>query len=807
MTSSTQIQFHASLCIGLLPLFLSSTFSHAKEPIWKPSSTPSPLPIVRLVPGQEVRVSLLKSTLLNEFEILGFVYEDDFADVRMEDSDAIVVIAKPGTDALSVIDVDVQDPKGNLVRLSLPVVIEALPLVDFHFKPETTAPTSVFLAGSFNGWSGSADPLVPDNAGVFRLQKAIHPGSHTYKFVIDGEWVADPSNPETDGTGFGNSVLRVEGEVGGVFEFHPLSALMPNVGPQGGFHATADLDHSSITVLLNNRRTDDEEWTYHPDTNMITFNFPEDRWLAENFVTVLGRSTDDRTGISMASFDFASAPRSPRDEVIYFPMTDRFFDGDPSNNPPRGLPNVHPIAEYHGGDWAGIRAKLREGYFQRLGVTTLWISPPNENTPKVEQESVPPGNYFTSYHGYWPTSFTETNPPFGTMEELRGLVEFCHQQDIAVLLDFVSNHVHEDHPLFQADPSIAVPLQLPSGEDNIRKFNEHPFTTWFDTFLPTLDYEGRPDLIPVMADNAINWLRETNADGFRHDAVKHVPLPFWRILTRRLRNEVEIPQGRRLYQVGETISGHATVAEFVGPDLLDGQFDFPTYFAVQNVIARGEGGMRDLASALLDGIRIYPPSAIMSPLLGNHDMGRFVAYADGDLPAGSDESHIAFHNPPEIDNEETFTRLRLGFAFLASVPGPPMVYYGDEIGLSGASDPDNRRPMQWSNWSDQQKQTFDHVAAMNHLRIDSIALRRGNLQVLHAGEESLVLARIAPEQVVIAALIRKARPATLLVEPPAPWSGMQLHPIASHGATADMDGAALGINGTDWSWGFWEARW
>jgi glycosidase len=386
-------------------------------------------------------------------------------------------------------------------------------------------------------------------------------------------------------------------------------------------------------------------------------------------------------------------------------------------------------------------------------------------------------------------------------------VEFCHQQGIAVLLDFVSNHVHEDHPLFKADPAIAVPLQLPSGEDNIRKFNEHPFTTWFDTFLPTLDYEGRPDLIPIMTDNAINWLRETNADGFRHDAVKHVPLPFWRTLTKRLRNEVEIPQQRRLYQVGETISGHATVAEFVGPDLLDGQFDFPTYFAVQNVIARGEGDMQDLATALIDGIRIYPPSAIMSPLLGNHDMGRFTAYADGDLPAGSDENHIAFHNPPVIDNEETFTRLRLGFAFLASVPGPPMVYYGDEIGISGASDPDNRRPMQWSDWSDQQKQTFDHVAAMNHLRIDSIALRRGTLQVLHADEEALVLARVAPEQVVITALVRMASPEPFQVQLPAPWRGVQLTPLAIHGATLSMDGAALSIQGTDWSWGFWDARW
>jgi len=794
-------------CLSVLPLlFVSPTWADG-PPIWVLTDTPSPLPIVRLVPGEEARVSLFKSTRHAGVRVAEALTDGGIDRVRDVDGDAVTFRALADSSGFSIIRVTLEGDDGARTEVALPVVIEALPIIGFAYEGTEGEPSRVALAGSFNGWSDAADLMTPDEDGVFRISKPIHPGTYTYKFVVDGEWTTDPSNPETDGSGFGNSVLRVEGDVAGTFDWNVLSAIMPGGGTQGALHTSALLDEETVTVIVNNQLQESGAWSYDPVSGILQLHVPEEQWLDSNFVTVLGESADGRRGAITVPFASSRAARSPHEEIIYFPMTDRFYDGDPSNNPPRNLPKATPITEYHGGDWAGITQKLKEGYFTDLGITTLWISPPNENTPKLEQESVPPGNYFKSYHGYWPTSFTETNPPFGTMDELRGLVAAAHERDIAVLLDFVSNHVHEDHPLFQEDPSIAVPLQLPNGEDNIRRFNEHPFTTWFDTFLPTLDYEGRPDLIPIMTDSALYWLQETNADGFRHDAVKHVPLEFWRELTRRIHHEMEIPQARRVYQVGETISGHADVAAFVGPDLLDGQFDFPAYFAIQNVIARGEGAMTDLAQALRDGERIYPPSAIMSPLLGNHDMGRFMAYADGDLPPGVDEGHIAFHDPPEVDHPESYTRIQFGFAFLTALPGPPTIYYGDEIGMTGASDPDNRRFMQWEDWSDLQQATHGHVAALNHLRRESIALRRGALQILHADEESLVIARIAPVQVVVAAQMRRPMDEAISIELPAFWKGVNLNELAAEGVTLEANSQGLTASGSEWSWGFWEATW
>jgi cyclomaltodextrinase len=788
-------------------LMASAVVGADNRPIWPLGETPSPFPIVRLVPGESARVSLFKATPFRNFRVVETVTDHSVGRIHQADQDAITIQARSGYSGMSALRIVIEAEDGTRDEIAIPVVVEDLPLIDFHYAPAFDGVQRVALAGSFNGWSDSADLLTRSDDGVFRITKAIHPGTYSYKFVVDGEWMADPANPETDGSGFGNSLLRVAGNVEETFEFEVLSAVMPGVGPQGGFYTDVPLDPDKMMLILNNKRRDRGEVVYDEASGILSLQVPEGDWMAENHATLFAESLDGRSGIVGAHFITAEAPRSPRDEVIYFAMTDRFFDGNPGNNPPRQIISVHPNAEYHGGDWAGITQMIEKGYFSDLGITTLWISPPNENTPKVEKESVPPGNYFTSYHGYWPTSFMETNPPFGTMDDLRALVNTAHVRGIAVLLDFVSNHVHEEHPLFQSDPGIAVPLQLPSGEDNIRKFNEYPFTTWFDTFLPTLDYEGRPDLIPIMSDSALHWLRETNADGFRHDAVKHVPLPFWRELTRRLHDEIEIAQQRKVYQVGETISSHATIAKFVGPDMLDGQFDFPTYFTIQNVIARGEGAMKDIAQALTDGQRIYPPSAIMSPLLGNHDMGRFMAYADGDLPAGADENHIAFHTPPTVDNPDSYDRLYFGFALLAALEGPPTIYYGDELGMTGASDPDNRRPMKWDDWSDIERATFEHVAALNHVRAESTALRRGVMQVLHADDEHLVLARIAPEQVMIAAYFRRPIAESLTIALPGPWHGLSLQSLKLGEISAYNDDASVTFRGPYWSWGFWEVTW
>jgi glycosidase len=784
-----------------------AVFATGSGRVWELTETPTPLPVVRLVPGQEKRISLIGSAGPGEWLVEAATTETQIGAEFILESDAIIIRALPGSKGQSLAGVTLR--QGTESRsVFFPLSIDPLPVIDFTFTPKGKVPKSVFLAGSFNGWSGNTDALVAGTDGVFRLSRAIEPGSHTYKLVVDGDWIADPSNPNVDSSGYGNSLLKVDGDAKQTFEWVYLGAGFPGSGPQGAFRAQLDrgaIDPATVTILRNNKRVPGDEFSIDHATGTIVLK--STAWDAENYLTILGTTTDGKRGVLTAAAAYTAVPRSPRDEVIYFALTDRFHDGDPSNNPPTPppAPEVHPLTRYHGGDWAGLRSKIADGYFTRLGVTTIWISPPNENTMKVEQESVPPGRHFTSYHGYWPTSSTETNLAFGSMTELQDLVSTAHENGIAILLDFVSNHVHEDHPLYQADPTIAAPLKLPDGTMNIRLFDAQPFTTWFDTFLPTIDYEKRPDMIATQTDSAIYWMQTTGADGFRHDAVKHVPLPFWQDLTRKVRRQ-EVKNGRRAYQVGETISGFGTVAQFVGPDMLDGQFDFPVYFAVQGALARGTGRMTDLADALRGRVVNYPPSAIMSPLLGNHDVGRFMGYADGDFPKDMKENEVGWVKPPVVNDPLSFRKLRFTYAFLTAIDGPATLYYGDEIGMTGAQDPDNRRPMKWDSWTQDEQGTFDQIAALNGLRRESIALRRGNTVILQETEETLVLARISPEETIIAAFLRN-RDKSITVELPS-WFGTPAayDPILGQATLTPGSVGFLSLAGTPWSYGFWRVK-
>ncbi len=818
-----------TLPLALVAILASSAPGRNEEGIWRSPGEGAvwPLDLLRMAPGENRTVSLLRAA---DGELKEIVSASAEYAIGLQVSRAENLTVKLGASETAagqtLVRAQALTADGREITLAFPVVIKAAPLVEFKFAPPAgRSPTRVNVAGDFNNWSMDRDSLARGADGVYRLKKPLAPGVWSYKFVVDGEWMADPANPEKDASGYGNSILRVSGpqereDAGLTF----LSAAMPGAGPTGGFFAALQPEErlvaSSIRLCVNNREATPDLWSLDEEGKRIRLNLlplPAGGAGAragsplegrEAYVTLLAGTSLGRKAAAAARADLAP-PRSPRDEIIYFAMTDRFRDGDSANNPPASDPRVTPLANYLGGDWAGIRQKIEEGYFERLGVTTLWISPPYRNTPRVEQESVEPGRFFTSYHGYWPVSSTETNEAFGSMDDLRGLVAVAHKRRMGVILDFVANHVHQDHPLYREHPGWVTPLVLPDGRKNIRLYDEHPLTTWFDTFLPSLNFKDNREIRDFMVDNAAFWLRETGADGFRHDAVKHIPEDFWRQLTARLYHEFEREGDRRIYQVGETISGYDLVARYVGPDLLSGQFDFPLYFRLRDVAGMGKGRMADLGEAMRSAEANYPAGAVMSPLLGNHDFARFLAYADGDVKDGENEKEVGFANPPRVDDPASYDKLALAFAALLTAPGAPMIYYGDEIGLTGAGDPDNRRMMLWDEISEPQGAVFEQVCALARARSRALPLRRGNLQILHADDERLIFARVAPKETVIVALSRRPPTEALELAPPEAWgTPRRFEPLVTKSAhlAIQPDGRWKLADGP-WTYGVWRVRW
>ncbi len=326
-------------------------------------------------------------------------------------------------------------------------------------------------------------------------------------------------------------------------------------------------------------------------------------------------------------------------------------------------------------------------------MTALWISPVYDNPERSEREFPPPHRRYTGYHGYWPIAPREVDEHLGDIGLLREVVEEAQAQGMRVLLDFVANHTHEDHPYFQQNRDWFGTLELPDGSLNLRRWDDYRLTTWFEPYLPSFDFTASPEAVEQMTADAVWWLRASGADGFRHDAVKHIPALFWRRLTERLREE--LPE-RDLFQIGETFGSHALVGAYVRPGQLDAQFEFNQYDAAIAALARG-GSLAALAGAVDEGIRQYGPLHKMGNLLNSHDKTRFLAILENDTPPEANAVEVGFDNPPVRDQPGSLARLELGLAYVLTVPGVPVIYYGDEIGMTGAADPDNRRDMRWGD--------------------------------------------------------------------------------------------------------------
>ncbi|MCS7053835.1 MAG: alpha-amylase family glycosyl hydrolase, partial [Ignavibacterium sp.] len=347
-----------------------------------------------------------------------------------------------------------------------------------------------------------------------------------------------------------------------------------------------------------------------------------------------------------------------------------------------------------------------------------------------------PHRWYTGYHGYWPVSTTKVEEHFGDMNLLRELIKIAHKNNIKILLDFVSNHVHDENPLWKNHRDWFGTIDLPDGRKNLRLWDEYRLTTWFEPYMPSFDYIGSYDALEYMTDNAVWWLNVTGADGFRHDAVKHVPNEFWRMLTQKIKRNIEIPKKKKVYQIGETFGGIDLIASYVNNGQLSSQFNFNLYDVAIPTFLNQNASFKLLDYQMKKCFQVFGYNNLMGNLMDSHDKIRYMAYADGDLEINDGRaSEIAWTNPPQVDNPESYEKLKLYMAYLLSIPGVPIIYYGDEIGMTGASDPDNRRMMKFDEQlNSYEKKTFEDVSKLIHIRKNHPALRYGDFLTLKADE-------------------------------------------------------------------------
>ena len=604
----------------------------------------------------------------------------------------------------------------------------------------------VFLFGNFNGWNRESHPMHEEAPGQYHRSILLPPGEHEYLLKVGDREMRDPANPDSVGNGLGgwNSLHSIrESKAGNPQLFrlggnpHELRYLLRMTGETLGEFIQPEGFVSrkcQVFALSANQLLDGDAISWSGDTLAVRADRLSEQELRVA-VTCNGHGSPLQTSLLSADFHW-------QDAIVYALMPDRFCNGDTSNDNPVSHPELLPPANWHGGDLAGVTQKLREGYFERLGVNAFWIYPLNRSTDKAWREYPEPHRWYTGYHGYWPVSAREMEPRFGTEEQFKTLVDEAHGREMRVLLDLVANHVHEEHTYFRNHPEWFGELELPDGSLNLRSWDEHRLTTWFEPYMPDVDYDGSQQALEVFTDDAIWWLQHYNLDGFRHDAVKHVPRCFWQRLTQKLRDTGRFAD---CYQIGETFGSDALISSYVGPAVLDAQFNFNLFHPARRIFLQENTSFVDLAALLEQNLEHYGRNHLMGNLMDSHDKARYMGFADGDLPLdGANLAELAWTSPPTVDHAESYRKAEFYLAYMFSLPGVPFLYYGDEIGMTGSSDPDNRRMMRFGDdLSEEEGAMFKAVSRLVHKRKDRVELRRGDFVVLRADQDVIAWYRSA----------------------------------------------------------------
>ncbi len=419
-------------------------------------------------------------------------------------------------------------------------------------------------------------------------------------------------------------------------------------------------------------------------------------------------------------------------DVLYLVMTDRFAEGNPAKDHPG---NDRAAAKgWHGGDLAGIEQHL--DYLRELGVTALWTTPVASNGAMPE-----------AYHGYAATDLYAVDAHFGAIEDYRHLSDALHAKGMKLVIDLVPNHIGVQHP-WVLDPPAPEWFHGTLAKHRIVQFNFYDLVDphaprqawstitdgWFTNEMPDLNQEN-PLVSRYLIQNALWWVETANLDGIRLDTFPYVGRAFWRDFHATLHSVYP-----RLTTVGEVYNGDPEVTSFFAGGVahrgidtgLDTPFDFPVFFTLRDVLAHGKP-MTKLAEVLRQDA-LYPHPEQLVPFIGNHDTTRFMTEAGGSA-----------------------AKLKLAMGLLVTLRGMPQLYSGDEIGMQGGADPDNRHDFPGGFPGDArnaftkagrtaaEEEVFAWTSGLLKLRSTHPALQTGIEQNLFADEDVFAFVR-SPDQ-------------------------------------------------------------
>jgi glycosidase len=615
--------------------------------------------------------------------------------------------------------------------------------VTVWFKPASDL-AHLEIVGDFNGYTRPGLEMAAQRDGWRALALDLSPGEHTYAIVVDGVWLTDPNVPTT---GF----VTVDGRSQEVTWVDVASCEAPALevtradATEDG-HATVEarllasrgadpLDPASVTATARDGRT---MIATRADPTTGAMAFAADGLPAGKHAFTLraqdraGRAADEAVATVWVEPRGRPEHAGRDDLVVYQIIVDRFRGDDGAALAPPAMPSGRA-----GGSVRGVRAAIERGDLDALGVNAVWLSPlyaqPSGTFPGAD------GRPYTAYHGYWPSDARGLEPAMGTEADIDALVAAAHGHGIRVLFDVVPNHVHREHPYYRTHGDWfdhGCVCGAPGCD-----WGAHIEECWFTPYLPDVDWTNA-DAARQMTSDVRWWLDRFDGDGVRIDAVPMMPRAATRRIVQAIRSRYDHP-GHASLLLGENYTGPGGYAQLryeLGPFGLDSEFDFPLMWALRGAVARGDAPMSDIDDAVHAGDAAWAGSgAIMATMIGNHDVTRFASEAAGDA-AGDTWISAAQPTDPRV-----YAKQALALATVMTLPGIPVLYYGDEVALPGRGDPDSRRVMPGdAALTDAQKALRETARRLGQARSCSDALRRGSYRALVARDEALVFARELP---------------------------------------------------------------
>ena len=443
-----------------------------------------------------------------------------------------------------------------------------------------------------------------------------------------------------------------------------------------------------------------------PDLQAVTISATTDTTLGKKTLPIVvtdqyGNEYTTSVQVEITARNKKNADDFDWDEsVIYFMVTDRFFDGNESNNTASGAKTYGKdnAGLYHGGDFAGITQKL--DYLEDLGINTIWITPIVENIPGVTvtdtgKEDVP---YNAAYHGYWASDFTKLNPTLGTEEEFQTLIDQAHNRGIRIMVDIVVNHAGYDTDFGD---------MIRSGEDIVSGSDQKDSLS----NLPDFRTED-PAVSAQLVKWQTQWVKDFGIDYFRVDTVKHVENDTWAELKNAL---TETDPNFKM--IGEYAGGgYASNGNTLGTGEMDSDLDFDFNDQATNFV---KGNISSVESFLTSRNSGLNNTYMTGQFLGSHDEDGFKKkLLDGGMA------------------EDAATAASMVAASLQiTAKGQPVIYYGEEIGLTGLNNypyQTNRYDFDWTMVNSDNK-TYQHYKKM-------LSIRNAYTDVFARGDRKTILA-------------------------------------------------------------------